>query len=471
MLGMKDLEDDDEELLDELPPMGLDEEEEGLSVAELGLAFEAGDESVGLDDSTGLESESGLFTLDLPPREATHEDDTEEEGIPLTEEIGGGDEYGWTVDAGSAADEKWNPGEVEMPKLTPLGRDDGGAEGVEEVFDLGGGGDDSAAHLPPLDRELGGAEDEEGDEGFELPAIWMDGPILTEEPALPPVLDECVVERRAEGRVRDFQLAGESLWVAGDRLVRDGVDLGLVATPLSLWIDGDVVLVGTGGGALRSVDRGETFATIEALGTDEIRIRAQSDGPLWACSTRGRLHKSVDGGASWSPPLLLTPVVALDTLSAGVAVLCVPERAGAQLARSVDGGERWAAVDAPALRREEGCRFSLACEGDDVAIASDADAGGPHVSTDGGRSWARVAGSPPAGVLAIRREVGGLAVYAAHAADGRSAVVRHVPGGGGEGGVLFECAGPVHRIVAPEDGTVWIACEEGLFRVVMGERP
>ena len=389
---MPDVEEDD--LIDELPPLGdLADEEEVLAQDELGIDLDTPEgESVGLDDSTGIEDDAPLFALDLPPAEVREGagddsgDDAGVEGIPLAETIGGDDEYGWTVDAGSAADEKWDPGEMDLPKLTPLGRDDtGGAEGVEEVFELGGQDDDSVPHLPPLDESLDADEDEELDLGFGETfgiAPTLEAPV---DP-LPPPLDEMSVELVLEVAARDV-FVGEHLWVAASDGVFRGEERlaaeGLSGAPCSICASADSarLLVGTDAGAFLSSDAGRGFQRIDALGDGPVSFALQPGGPVWACGPTGRLQRSDDFGDTWTPPLLLTRVVAIAATEGGVVTLSAPETAQSQLAASVDGGQRWSASDAPTLERPgaDG-HYALAIDGADVAVSSSADPGGPHLS-------------------------------------------------------------------------------------------
>ena len=204
---------EDEDLIDELPPLGdLRVEDDGLLPDELGVGFGGeGGEDVGLDDSVGVLDEASLYVLELPPSEA--EDDAGVDAIPVAELDDGEDEYGWTEDAGSAADERWDPADLGMPSMTPLGRDDGGEEGVEEVFDLGGGGDDAVPNLPPLE----GDDEAEDEEGMELALTLRD----EGDADLPPALDDVFVQLEHEGPVYDVVL-GDRIWVLGDALYVGG---------------------------------------------------------------------------------------------------------------------------------------------------------------------------------------------------------------------------------------------------------
>lgn len=462
--------DEDEDLLDDLPPIGdvsSRDDDETFSADELGVEIGAGpSEDVGLDDSTGLDDEASLFVLELPPREQADEQGVDD--IPLAETLGGDDEYGWTEDAGSAADEKWDPGDVDLPRLTPLGRDsDHGAEGVDEVFELGGDGDDSVPFLPPLRGEL---EDGEED-GLEV-SFPIDDALVQRRSALPPALEGVSVEAVLPVAAHDVAF-GPPRWTA----TSDGIYVGaarcdgrgLRGVPRSICVSHGVVLVGTELGAFRSEDGAATFEPIETLGTHRIDLTSEREGTVWACGATGRLQRSDDGGRVWSPPLLLTRVVAMATPERGVVALSAPESARAQVAASTDGGGRWAAFDAPALTRpDDPGGYSLAMSRDDVALASAADDGGPFLSHDRGQKWLRIPGVPPARAVLLTRE-DALVIYAAHEVDGRHVVVRYLPDRESGSGIIYEGTGTVNRLLVDPDGGIQVATEDGLFRVRVSE--
>lgn len=483
---------EDDDFLDELPDLGdLSDDEETLGADELGLEriIGDGDEKVGLDDSVGLEDEAPLFALELPPEDAGAETEPSDlDAIPV-EGLGGDDEYGWTEDSASAADEPWDPGELDMPSLTPLGHEDGGEEGVDDDFELGGEDGDSVPHLPPLAADL-----DDDDEPIDDPAFVALAP-REMKPMLPAAYDAdvCEVARLTPAiPVRSVLVTARTTWAVGDAIFAlDGDAVERVrasgleerrALSLAVGDDGHRLVVGTDRGIARSVDRGDSFQITAAMASDPFRVARERDTDrIWAFTTSagsngGRLHRSDDLGGVWSGPLLLSPVAALVTPSdGGVVALCAPKDAAPQLARSVDGGQRWAAVGVPRLAvvddEERPARLSLAADGDLVALASDADPQGPHLSTDGGRSWLRIPALPPAHALAVAKERGGVSVYAAHRTEeGRALVVRHRPDGA-DGGAVLELPEPDARVEAivpgaPSEGRalIFIATTIGLFR-------
>ena len=192
---MTNIEDEDDDFPIDLPPLGkltdvddtLDSEE--LGIEELPESSEA-DESVGLDDSEGVEGDEALFALDLPPPEAERVE-PEVDAIPI-EGLDGDDEYGWTETG--ASEEAWDPSDVDLPSLRPLGREDGGEEGVEDLgLGVGvsaDGDDDDASHLPPLE-----ALDAELEDDFEDLVLGEDA--LIDTSSLEPLTE--VSERADEG--------------------------------------------------------------------------------------------------------------------------------------------------------------------------------------------------------------------------------------------------------------------------------
>ncbi|HJL14144.1 MAG TPA: hypothetical protein RMH99_00740 [Sandaracinaceae bacterium LLY-WYZ-13_1] len=463
-------EDDDDDLILDLPPLGTGDDESTPEDDDLGLEdlvatdTEEDDEEVGLDDSTGLEDEQSLFALELPPEEAeAAEGEKGLEELPFDEGIDAdGEEEGWTEESGAASDEPWDPHEADLPELAPLGTEDGGEEGLDEVVDLGIDGD-AVPHLPALDLDAG--EDEEAEE------LSIGEDALIEEAALsfeeerrqmgrevPPALDApgCTVAHLGPraGAIYAVELSSHGSLAGGHALHRLGPS-GLSPVDAPALADHDVVsiarldddvVIGTrlggaftgafDGDALGPLRRSEGLEALDAS-PQEFHLRAEAGGArLWGRGAGGGLYRSEDRGRSWTGPLLLKPALALATPDeGGVVVLCAGRDAPAQLVGSEDGGERWAAVDAPDLA--EGDSYLAVC-GELVALASDADAGGPFLSADGGRSWARVPGLPPTGPMALVREPGGLSLYAAHFFEGsdRGVVVRYRPDGGEPGRVL-----------------------------------
>ncbi|MCB9591635.1 MAG: exo-alpha-sialidase [Sandaracinaceae bacterium] len=467
--------DDDDALAGDLGAMTpLDDEDEplgveGLGVEGLGVELDgAGDgETVGLDDSAGLEEGDRFFELELPVDRAVDEEDFD--AIPLVEGLGGDDEYGWIDDAADP-EERWDADDHELPHLTPLGRDeDRGDEGVDDVFDLGGRDADSASHLPPLAEHLDADEDEGIDLELSLPTMG-DG-----ETELPPLLEGARVERLLEVSTRDVVVQGGSWWAATvDGLYRDGARLeatGLVGSPRSIaWAHG-VLLVGTDRGAFRSADDGRTFAHVDALGTAAVRLEAEAGGMVWACGATGRLQRSDDAGVTWSPPLLLTRVAAMASPGTGLVTLSAPDAARPQVASSDDGGRRWAASDAPALERpSDGRDYGIAAAGGHVALASPDDPGGPFLSEDQGRTWVRVPGLPPAEAIALRVD-GRVVLYAAHRLGEGTAVVRHEPHRDSGSGLLVEGCARVHRLVPVGADDLLVATEAGLLEVSLRGAP
>lgn len=504
---------EDDDLIAELPDLGELGGDEPLGADELGadgLGLEevaGGDERVGLDDSTGLEDEASLFALELPPADSvTDEEDVD--AIPV-EGLDGDDEHGW-ADTGHGEDEPWDPSEVDIPELTPIGGEDRGEEGVEDALELGGPSGDEVPHLPPL-RDRPDEDEEAEDLALGEDALIEEAVLSYDEErrqmgrTLPPRLEApaCVVEHLGpSGPVFALTLGppmlagGAGLYRVGERCERvaaAGLEEAEVVAVAVDPSDPRRVLVGTRlAGSLRSTDGGASFTQASAWAVEgrdvaqAFALRHEARGRVWGRTGGGALFRSDDFGATWVGPLLLKPVVALATPEdGGVVALCAGRDAPAQVARSEDAGQRWAAVDGPPVAIGAGELF-LAAFRDAVAVSADEDPGGPFLSGDRGKTWARMPGLPPTGPMALVWEPGGLTLYASHFFDGedRGVVVRHRPGGR-EGAVVLDVAREAgergvapggdpegdHRVYALEarrEGEVTVlfaATGAGLFRV------
>ncbi|HEY8431222.1 MAG TPA: sialidase family protein [Sandaracinaceae bacterium] len=458
--------DEDDGLIEDLPELGDLAEEEPLGVDEppgadeLGLDAD-GEERIGLDDSTGVEDEAGLYALDLPPDDEVGDED-DVDAIPI-EGLDGEDEYGW-ADTGKERDEPLDVDEIDLVEPAPIGGEDHGEEGVEEALDFAGVSGDEVPHLPPMSDSPDDDEDAEDlaigeDAIIEAAVLDYEAERRQMGRSLPPRLEPpaCVVEHLGPG-APIFALApgppllagGAGLFRVGDRaepLATQGLDdVEVIAVALDAS-DPRRMVVGTrASGALRSID-GASFAPANAWageGRDVAQsfvVRLEKRARLWGCSASGALFRSDDFGASWAGPLLLKPVVALATPpDGGVVALCAGRDAPAQIARSEDGGQRWTAVDGPPLAPGAGELF-LAVLRDAIAVSADEDPEGPFLSTDRGKTWTRMPGLPPTGAMALAWEPGGLTLYAAHffESEDRGVVVRHRPGGG-EGAVVLDVA-------------------------------
>ncbi len=464
---MPEVSEEEDDFVDGLEPIGsLDDDDEGLDEDVLGLALDdAGPESVGLDDSAGLD-DPAVFELELPRDEDVDGGDGDLDAIPIADDLDDAEEYGWTEGSASASDDRWE--DLDLPSLAPIGRDDdGGAEGVEEVFDHSGAREDDALPgLPALAADL----DLDDDEGIDLD-LDLPEPLGVDEAALPPRLDGVRVEVLIAAPTFDVVRADGSTWAAtAAGVFREGTrcaGIGLEGTPSSVCRAGGVVLVGTDSGVFRSSDDGASFARVEALGAGPLHLVAEAHGAVWCRGPTGRLQRSEDGGLTWSPPLLLTKVAVLAAPRWGVVTLSAPEAARPQLASSEDGGARWAANDAPPLERPPGpLGHSLAASGPYVALASAADPGGPFLSRDRGRTWVRVPGLPAVEALALGED-GELVLYASHPLTEGSAIARHVPDRDAGSALLLEGAGVVYRLVV-DGGDVLAATARGLLRLVGG---
>jgi hypothetical protein len=527
--------DEDEDVLPELPPSGVGDDDSLPDDEELGLDDEldvGDDEDIGLEDAAGMEGieeEGALFALDLPPEPELTDGEDDLDAIPF-EGLDDDEEYGWADTGERLPEEPWDPAELDLPGLAPLGRDDGGEEGVEETFEHSGDGDD-ASHLPALATDPS-LDDEEDDLSIGEAALIAEAALSFEDERremgafVPAAVDASA--RRVEwlGPDDDEILCAEVVRIAGEhaggiagggrgvysfsagfeRLPSAGLE-GSEVIAIAIGDDPRRITVGTRlGGVFCSEDRGATFeagaspGTHPKTGTDVAQSfhlrRERGSERLWGRTGTGALHRSDDFGRTWTGPLLLKPAVAIETPpEGGVVVLCAGREAAPQIARSSDGGERWTAVDGPPLGHPAlghplggGGELFLAVFGDHLAVSSDVDPRGPFLSADAGKTWLRVPGLPPTGPMALARESGGLSLYAAHFFEGADAgvVARHRPDGGEPGLVLdvaeeaaahhvadhgdSEGEHRVYALIALVEGpqtVLYAASGAGLFRVVI----
>jgi len=477
---MHDINEDEEEWVLELPPLGdLTADEapnaaDGLSDEDLGadlIASVSAGEQVGLDDSVGFDDEAPLFSLDLPPAEVV--DDANVDAIPLIDQVDFGSEYGWTDDDEAGGEMPWDAEAVDLPVLSPLGTDaTRGEAGVEEDFDdLGDGDDDAVPNLPPLRGALDeDEEDEELDLGFLTEPILGRPAETVEEPARPPLSSRHAL--LIAGPIRDV-VTHDELWSVGPKGLFRGAELvvttGLEGTAISLAGDmhGAGLLVGTERGGFRSADA-QTFEAMPSLGTSAVRFVADPKGGVWALGASGRLQRSVDGGVTWSPPLLLTRIVAMATPGAGIVTLSAPKSARPQLAASTDG-RRWTASEVPALERpDDDGGYVMAALAESVVLASSADAGKAHLSIDRGRTWRSLEGLPPIRALVLRHEPE-LVMYFAHESESGTAIVRFLPSRPTESDVIFEGVARTWALALDGENVVLAATDGGLVRIVIGE--
>ncbi|MFK7990654.1 MAG: WD40/YVTN/BNR-like repeat-containing protein [Sandaracinaceae bacterium] len=506
---VRDADDDGGEIeLPPLRPLTVDEDGEALGVedglSDASLIDTGPDESIDLDDSTGTLDDQALFKLELPPDDASEPDDGASDSDMLTiDSLEGDEEYGY-VDEENAEDAAWEDG-ADLPDLVPLGHDDGGEEGVEDVVDLGVEGDDDVSHLPPLsleeDGELDEAEDllgeaeiramlRHGEDDLLAPEVSPDEPKTTtaEEPG--DVRIDVAHLGPRDDDIRCVSLpprlaGGTGLYAVGPTCRPSGLAEHRV---LSIALDHPTVLVGTAFEGLHRSADGEAFSRVDGWPEGAAHVvRENGASRFWARSESGGLYRSVDDGVSWTGPLLLKPVVGLAApASGGIVVLCAGRDAPTQVARSDDGGERWGAVDGPPVGPGlPGPEWSLAVLGDVIAVAADSDTVRVWVSGDRGRSWA--ASPHPTGgttALALVDEAGAPTLYVASEDDGSSMVQRireapeaervvlnvaaHAreqsiePRGDGDGEAR------VHALAATQIATttvLWVATGVGLFRV------
>jgi hypothetical protein len=468
--------DDDDDVLDELPPLGgeLDDEEpvgvEDAPEPELGTLGTS--EEVGLDDRAGgveLSVEEMLDTADEEGERWT--DGSEAAG----DEIGSDGlervattEYGWIEDT-EASDVGDLGEEIGFGDAEETAVDDAGEEGVDEIVALpSAGADEDAVALPPL-RELAteavGADalsedlDIAGDALIEGAELSFEEEERLSGASLPPALAGGRVEVEwlgpSDDALYDVALVEGGVLAAGERLylVRGGA-FEPIRVPLELDVltslavgDGEARAIAVGtrlSGALASEDGGGTFAEVNGWRSGRVEVspsvaffvaaEKHVEGTrLWGRTRSGALFRSDDFGASWSRPLLPAPVAAIACdPRGGVVALLVPARGDAQIASSDDGGHRWTVREVAGLVRsaDSEAEYHVAAHGRTLAVASDGHVEGPHVSHDEGVSWSRLDALPSPGAIALVEERGAVVLYASlfFASADRGVLIRHVEG-------------------------------------------
>lgn len=467
--------DRDDDVLDELPPIGsLDEDEE---VGFDDPSLESDVEPIDLDEGEGPgldDAPAGPEELDLAELlgEAAAEDEGERwtEGAEAAGDLLGDDgirgegedvEYGWTDDTEAPGVHGWDENVIDdLGDESILG--DAGEEGVDEDLALGGDGDE--VELPPL--EAGGEHGDELAEDIEFEAeARIDGADLSFEEeearmsgaALPETLPPSQLAVGYLGpddeALADVTVAGEILFAAGEKLYRrvgervealeatgiEGQELTSVGFDPR---DPRRIAVGTRlGGAFLSRDGGESFEAINGWlhAEDESRLSVaffvtaepHAEGiRLWGRTRAGALYRSEDFGETWSSPLLPAPVAALAVgQRGGVVAVCLPRNGRAQVAVSKDGGYCWTMREVPGLEGTStipDADHHVAAMDDVIVVVREGDAEGPFLSRDGGASWERCARLPSAGPVALVEEGERPVLYAALFFDGadRGVVVR-----------------------------------------------
>lgn len=474
---MSDLRDDD--LLDELPPMGSLDDDEEVGVDDVVLDTDVdigneGSESVGLDDST-----AGAEVIDIAELFGTlpGQDDESEEGERWTEGTeDAGDlvttdglevdedesEYGWTAENEAPSIDGWDEDLIDEPDEPSMLAPDAGEEGVDEDFSVLGDADD--VELPPL---AGATEDgdqlsddidlqEEAEiEGADLTfeeETRLSGAALPEP--LPPSRVGVAYLGPDDDALAAVALAETTVFAGGEHLYRtaaearleilDGYGLegqdvtSIVADPM----DPARIVVGTRlGGSFRSTDGGDSFVEVNGWlhAQDPSRLsvaffvaaEAHAHGVrLWGRTRGGALYRSDDFGDTWSSPLLTAPVAALGVArTGGVLALCVPKSGRARVAVSADGGHRWTMREVEGLEGESpipDADHHAAAFADVLVVVREGEPEGPFLSRDAGASWERLGKLPSAGPVAIVEEAGRPVLYAALFFDGadRGVVVR-----------------------------------------------
>ena len=147
-----------------------------------------------------------------------------------------------------------------------------------------------------------------------------------------------------------------------------------------------VYIASLGGGILKSVDAGQTFAAVNQ-GLDSMVVAslamAHNDPNLVYAGTNAGIYKTIDGGATWSPTGsgLLPLSMIIDPTNANILYAGF----NGDLQKTTDGGATWVSsangIDDPFV-------FSLAIDPNNTSVVYAGTAGtGAFKSVDGGATW------------------------------------------------------------------------------------
>ena len=466
-------EDDDEIGLPALPPVGHDEE----LATELALETDFGEEAVeNLDDSTAadlFDAGSLLSFEDGPSILGDAAVGGLEDASSTLPDASHESEYGYT-----GGDEPVKDLELgaDLVNTVPLsGVEDGGAEGLDELFPLSFDGDDSLTGLAPflLDPKEDGEEELMDELELSLPLSFQFED-AKEMDSLPPKGNAHVRWPLAEacnaiaigpdgivvGGLQLFARRAEDRW---ERLRGVGLENAEV---ISLAFHHGMLVAGTRlNGVFVSVDGGASFEARNGWSGGQqpavpCRVMVDASQRLWMTSG-GALYRSEDA-TRWLGPLLPIPVTSIAVDGEGAAALALGED-GATLFVSADG-VRWARRSLE-LRGGEG---TLTMHEGKALVALPHDHAGPFSEIE-----ARGASPALAGCSRLLVHADSLFGLRHVEADDRVLVIRSR---GGEVHTLLDeasgqAAGPdgnhhIHDALVAPDGSLWLALGGGVAHLV-----
>ena len=176
-------------------------------------------------------------------------------------------------------------------------------------------------------------------------------------------------------------------WVSLAANVECGTSVGQIVVD---WFNPDHVLLTTGARLERSVDGGQTFETALA-GLSPFRVkmsRLVPEAPVYAACGWNEIHRSDDGGATWSGPYgggAFVYIQDMDACDAVPEVVYAAVNSAGKLYRSDNSGESWLTLGAAFT----GIAVDVAVHPTDpLHVVAHYKDEGLFVSLDGGESWA-----------------------------------------------------------------------------------
>jgi uncharacterized delta-60 repeat protein len=221
------------------------------------------------------------------------------------------------------------------------------------------------------------------------------------------------------------------------------VEAAVVSDPES----GTMLVGGTGGGILRSSDRGRSFAYantgLSSLTIISLLMDRTTPNVVYAGTTAG-IHKSTDGGATWQNMggSIGAVILVMDPVDHNI--LYAGQSPNGGVIKSTDGGASWATVNtglgAPPV-------FGLAIDPRNPQVLYAGTAGvGAWRTADGGQSWSKLDIDTSVWSMLVDPEQGGV-VYAGTNGSG---VFRSQ-----DGGLTFQ------RVGSPRSGVVYSLARSG----------
>lgn len=178
-------------------------------------------------------------------------------------------------------------------------------------------------------------------------------------------------------------------------------NLDLIGPPMWMAFAGDTLIGVIGGSLYRSIDLGDTWEETDSTPSGVINRMTPHNGAIYLTTTKG-IHRSNDGGDSWTPLAPITgnsdarAIIVTDQVIIASAA-SNPFATTESLVRSTDGGATWISAQSGITAERIGV---MAQTGNDIYAAGD-DHGELYRTTDNGAAWSAVPTSFPYPIAAM----------------------------------------------------------------------